>query len=155
MSSRSNSSQYLSGLAGSPRNGLAPISRNDTQSPPPISTHNGTRKSSSSSVTSGSSDAGHDEVFGMFYDDDSHSARQRGANRRGSYIEDDTSVSSLTSADSFESDECDSDDNTPDAFTGWSDEEIIKSRYLAHITKELERTSVKDTRKTAPSPLEE
>lgn len=145
-SSRSSSSQHLPGLASSPRNVLAPLSRNDTHSPHPHP--NSTKKSSSSSATS--SDAGQDEVFGMFYDDDPHRGRQRGTSRRASYNEDDASISSL---DSFDSDGSDSDVSTPDAFTGWTDEEIIKSRHMAHITKELERTSLKDSKKFATSEM--
>ncbi|KAI7889913.1 ATP-NAD kinase-like domain-containing protein [Mucor mucedo] len=142
-SSRSNSHPHLPSLA-SPRNGLAPLSRHDTPSPPITATHHhqgSTRKSSSSSSSVGSSDAGQDEVFGMFYDDDRHRGSRRNSHRRASSIEDNLSVSSLDSFD--ETDESDSDISTPDAFTGWSDEEIIKARYMAHITKELERTALK------------
>jgi hypothetical protein len=165
-SSRSSNNQQL---AASPRNSV-PISRNGTQSPPSTSTthQSSARKtSSSSSVTSASSDAGHDEVFGMFYDDDSGSDRYRpvgasGSRRRSSVIEDDTSISSLNdeSTDSLESDD-ESDESTPDAFTGWTDEEIVKSRYMANITKELERVSMKHINKpttgtdSTPSSLDE
>lgn len=154
ISSRSNSSQHLSGLAGSPRNGLAPISRNDTHSPPPINIHSSTRKSSSSSIVSTSSETGHDEVFGMFCDDDSNSDLQK-RTRNSGYIPDNISTDSLASEDSFESDEFDSDDNTQDEFNGWTDEEIMKSRYLAHITKELEHVSVKNSKKPVPSATED
>lgn len=83
----------------------------------------------------------------MFYDDDSGSDRYRpgGANhgnrrRSSAAVEDDTSISSLNyeSTDSLESDE-DTDDYTPDGFVGWTDEEIIKSRHIASITKQLEK----------------
>lgn len=138
-SSRSNSHSHLPSLTP-PRNGLAPLSRHEHT--PPSSN---TRKSSSSSSSVTSSDAGQDEVFGMFYDDDGRQKHRNGSrrnsHRRSSSVEDNSSISSL---DSFESDEeSDSDISTPDAFTGWSDEEIIKAKYMAHITKELERTALK------------
>ncbi|CEP11550.1 hypothetical protein [Parasitella parasitica] len=178
--SRANSSQQLS---QSPRaTVLNPLSRSGTQSPPHPSLqlttpqqqqqspphtngnngNNGNRKSSSSSsVTSSSSADLQDEVFGMFYDDDSGSDHYRlggsgnaVSHRRSSCHEvESLSASSVNyeSMDEFESEEDsnDEDDYTPDGFTGWTDEEIIKSRYLANITKELERVSVKHTKNDA------
>lgn len=96
-----------------------------------------------------------DEVFGMFYDDDSGSDRYRlggsgnaGSRRRSSCVEaESSSVSSVSyeSTDEFESED-DDDEYAVDGFTGWTDEEIVKSRYLANITKELEKISVKYTK---------
>ncbi|KAL0135961.1 ATP-NAD kinase-like domain-containing protein [Mucor lusitanicus] len=176
--SRSNSSQQLS---QSPRaTGFNPLSRSGTQSPPapPHSSslqfttqqqqqqspphHNGgnRKSSSSSSVTSSSSADMQDEVFGMFYDDDSGSDRYRlggsgnaGSRRRSSCVEAASSSASSVnyeSTDEFESED-DEDEYAPDGFTGWTDEEIIKSRYLANITKELERVSVKYTKNDTPN----
>lgn len=145
LSNRSNSSHQLSSqhMASSPRNVFTPVN-GSTHSPP--NQRNSRKSSSSSSVTSGSSDTGQDEVFGMFYDDDSGSDRYRhGGNnnrRRSSAVDDNTSISSVNyeSADSFESDE-DFDEYCPDGFVGWTDEEIIKSRYMASISKELEKAA--------------
>jgi hypothetical protein len=130
------------------------LSRTGTQSPP-------VRKSPSTSSVS--SDTGQDEVFGMFYDDDSSRDRYRpggsnsntGASRRQSSaaLEAQSSASSVStyeSTDEFES-ESDDDDYAPDGFTGWTDEEIIKSRYMANIAKELERVSFKHTKTEASS----
>ncbi|KAI9259286.1 ATP-NAD kinase-like domain-containing protein [Sporodiniella umbellata] len=72
------------------------------------------RKSSSSSSLS---DVGADEVFGMFYDDELH--------RAGS-----------------DSSENDASDQEEEAFQGWTDEEIVRSRYLANISKELEKVTL-------------
>jgi hypothetical protein len=140
-SHRSSSSHQL---AGSTRNGFTPL--NGRTESPPHHHKNSRKSSSSSSVTSASSDVGQDEVFGMFYDDDSGSDRYRpggasaGNRRRSSAVEDDTSISSLNyeSTDSLESDE-EFDDYTPDGFVGWTDEEIIKSRHIASISKQLEK----------------
>ncbi|KAI8991566.1 ATP-NAD kinase-like domain-containing protein [Mycotypha africana] len=115
------------------------------------------KSSSSSSITSSSSDAGQDEVFGMFYDDDSGSDRyhMRGSGQRmsdrhrhDSCAEVGSSASSLgyDSVDELETDEDDEEIEgyitNNDGFVGWTDEEIMKSRYLASITKELERVSL-------------
>lgn len=99
-----------------------------------------------------------DEVFGMFYDDDAGNDRYRlggsgnaGSRRRSSCVEAASSSASSVnyeSTDEFESED-DEDEYAPDGFTGWTDEEIIKSRYLANITKELERVSVKYTKNDA------
>lgn len=167
--SRTNSSQQLS---QSPRTtGFNPLSRSGTQSPPapsslqftthqqqspPHHNNNNNRKpSSSSSVTSSSSADMQDEVFGMFYDDDSGRDRYRlggsgnaGSRRRSSCVEAESSSESSVnyeSTDEFESED-DEDEYAPDGFTGWTDEEIMKSRYLANITKELEKVSVKYTK---------
>ncbi|RCH98735.1 hypothetical protein CU097_015143 [Rhizopus azygosporus] len=107
--SRASSIQQLNTL---PNRHMADLSPTESQ--------NG-RKSSSSSL----SDAGYDEVFGMFYDDEIH--RRSESN---SSINDDV--------DEFASDS-DSEDDV--VFNGWSDEEIIKSRYMANISKELEKVN--------------
>ncbi|KAG0745848.1 hypothetical protein G6F57_000436 [Rhizopus arrhizus] len=82
----------------------------------------GSQKSSSSSSLS---DLGHDEVFGMFYDDEFH--------RR---------YDSNTSNEEDEMEDTSDDDYEEEVFNGWTDEEIIKSRYLANISKELEKVNI-------------
>jgi hypothetical protein len=156
-------------LSQSPRaTGFNPLSRAGTQSPPVTGSYhqqsppNGNRKSSSSSSVS--SDTGQDEVFGMFYDDDSGSDRYRpggsnatsGNRRKSSAIEAESSASSVATYESTDEFESESDDNdySPDGFTGWTDEEIIKSRYMANITKELERVSFKYTKTEAANKSE-
>lgn len=154
-SSRSGSSQHLSSprSGGSGSTGYLPISRNGTQSPP-AHTHSNARKSSAtSSVTSSSSDAGHDEVFGVFCDDDSGSDRYQGKARRCSTCAEDmgnvSDSNDDTSFDSFDSDE-DTESLGPEEFNGWTDEEINKARYMARIAKELERVSLKDAKHISP-----
>ncbi|KAI9493022.1 ATP-NAD kinase-like domain-containing protein [Zychaea mexicana] len=97
-----------------------------------------------------SSDALHDEVFGMFCDDDYDSDARGNAggtssSNNNNAAEVDSSSMSSCSLDNF-SDETDSDDenSTDKGFSGWGDEEILKGRYNASIAKELERLSTKE-----------
>ncbi|KAG1152398.1 hypothetical protein G6F37_007088 [Rhizopus arrhizus] len=64
------------------------------------------------------SDIGSDEVFGMFYDDELYNHENDSSNN--------------------DEDESDSD---KEVFNGWTDDEIIKSRYLANISNQLEKVS--------------
>ncbi|RCH94007.1 hypothetical protein CU098_010928 [Rhizopus stolonifer] len=121
-SSRSNSSQHLS---HSPRTSSGHVSRSGGHSPPQLSPPSN----------------GQDEVFGMFYDDDSGSDHYHGTSRRRSSVMLDQSSASSTNESSDDSDE--DTDYSPDGFTGWTDEEIVKSRYMANISKELEKVSIK------------
>ncbi|KAI8346861.1 ATP-NAD kinase-like domain-containing protein [Choanephora cucurbitarum] len=122
--------------------------RHTAHSPPSTHQHSppeGQRKSSGSSINSSSSDAGQDEVFGMFYDDDSSGDDYRKRRRSNVAIEDQSSTSSTNyeSTDEFDSEYDDDNSYMPDGFTGWTDEEITKSRYMANISKELEKVSIK------------
>ncbi|KAI9276990.1 ATP-NAD kinase-like domain-containing protein [Phascolomyces articulosus] len=91
-----------------------------------------------------SSDALHDEVFGMFCDDDYDHAR-RGINHAADGTDVDTSSLSSYSLDNFTDDDDSDDDDSSDVdFTGWGDDEILKGRYNASIAKELERLSTRD-----------
>lgn len=130
---------------------FSPLSRSET--PSLSGHHNGNQKSSSSPAAS--SDAGLDEVFGVFCDDDSGKYRYHGGGnsnttgrRRSSAMEAESSASSFVTDESFDESEGESDDSdyTPDGFTGWTDEEIIESRFLANITNELERVFFKYTK---------
>lgn len=118
--------------------------------------HSPPRKSSS--ISSSSSETGPDQVFAKIYDSDSASdglySRRRSSvyDRRNSTYERRTSVFEPVSSESSVNDdydefESDSDefDLQPDDFTGWTDDEIKKSRYMASITKELEKVSLKYT----------
>jgi hypothetical protein len=95
-------------------------------------------------MSSSSSDVGSDQVFAKIYDSDSSGDRLR---RRSSVYEPISSESSVN--DDYDEFESDSDDYDfePDGFTGWTDDEIKKSRYMASITKELEKVSLKYTSK--------
>ncbi|KAI7905766.1 ATP-NAD kinase-like domain-containing protein [Cokeromyces recurvatus] len=134
--------------------------RSDTQSPPYNTTTQSTQRKSSatSSVVSSSSD--HDQIFGYFEDDDDsnscdhyHTGIGNNGRRRSSvhHYHHPPETSSSSSSISFEStDEFESDDESDfyeDGFKGWTDEEIVKSRYMANITKELEKVSIKYTNK--------
>jgi hypothetical protein len=87
----------------------------------------------------------------MFYDDDHKNRRKSTSHHHGdgcnNSSEDESSVFSLSngSTDEFESDS-EGDEYTPDSFVGWSDEEIMKARYMANISKELERVTFKPTK---------
>ncbi|KAI9469745.1 MAG: ATP-NAD kinase-like domain-containing protein [Benjaminiella poitrasii] len=154
--SRNNSTNQLS---QSPRatGGFPPLSRSGTQSPPPPQ-----RKASASSSSVASSSSDHDQIFGYFDDDDSNSSaayrrtsgvyplngRRRSSSGRNA-LELSSSSVSFESPDEFESDEDDDESDVyEDGFKGWTDEEIVKSRYMANITKELEKVSIKYTNKS-------
>lgn len=97
--------------------------------------------------TSSNSNDMTDQVFAKIYDSDSSMDRNPGiSSRRQSHASSGSSSSVIfESADEFESDTNEEFDYEPDGFTGWTDDEIIKSRYMANITKELEKVSIKQT----------
>ncbi|ORZ01186.1 ATP-NAD kinase-like domain-containing protein [Syncephalastrum racemosum] len=88
------------------------------------------------SPNSTASDVTHDEVFGMFCDDDWRESI------------DDEDMSSPDDFDLDDSDDEDEDaasvDGGEDGFRGWADEEILKARYQASIAHELERLSLSE-----------
>ncbi|KAI9494904.1 hypothetical protein BDB00DRAFT_870897 [Zychaea mexicana] len=123
-------------------------------SPSSTSTNNTTGGGSltSSTASSGSSrkykhspssDALHDEVFGMICDDDYDSDARGDAGGTGSSnnnaVEIDTSSMSSCSLDNFSHN--DDENSTDKGLSGCGDEEILKGRYNAYIAKELERLS--------------
>ncbi|KAI8880450.1 ATP-NAD kinase [Backusella circina FSU 941] len=113
-----------------------------------VDSSSGSETPSRKASSSASSDTGHEAVFGMFYDDDRRNRRRSVSHHHGEICnseDDESSEFSLSngSADEFESD---SDEYVPDSFVGWSDEEIMKARYMANISKELERVTIKSTR---------
>ncbi|KAG2223919.1 hypothetical protein INT45_009371 [Circinella minor] len=107
----------------------------------PTSPTSSSTSSSRKYKQSPSSDALHDEVFGMFCDDDEYEYDQSKVDG----VDVDTSSMSSCSLDNF-SDESDSEDDnsTDNEFIGWADDEILKGRYNASLAKELERLSTKD-----------
>ncbi|KAI8145063.1 ATP-NAD kinase-like domain-containing protein [Fennellomyces sp. T-0311] len=121
----------MTSITSSNNNGSTSNASNSTGSP---TSPTGPRKYK----TSPSSDALHDEVFGMFCDDEDDTPRGTG---NGADM--DTSSMSSYSLGEF-SDESDSDESEYSGFTGWADDEILKGRYNASIAKELERLSMKD-----------
>lgn len=84
-----------------------------------------------------SSDALHEQVFGMFGDD---------YTQDGSPTEDDLdslSPSSLDEELDATSDE-ETGNNNDSGFKGWADDEILKARYKSTIAKELDRLVIND-----------